>query len=602
MKTTDSGFLFKVIGGSDNVEAKTSPGGKDTAYALAALRPYFVICEEDQFYKVTNLPAQTVEQAEAGQVGYVPKHQVHPWSTREALDLSAQTFGGGLEIPAWDDRDSLRKFLDSGDMKLGPPAYRESLESALKREHARRPYPVLGSTIEKLRGTVDKRVFNVLLPAELQPDAKLVVEPDALNVADAREVIAQKIDRAMTRTTITFAFDATSDMELSAADMARQVERVVAELPQNIRDAMRIGFVFFRDETDEEKYVIVKPQNVAGAVGVLARAARPGYMIGGGDPPEPLLDAVYIAHHLYPWSEGNVQGGGRGRRFIVAVLGDDAKPLTTGRIHEGVPAGLAPAKIAADLAADGIQVLSVQIFPTTGANLVQVLTALSEATGGTFIGWGEGGDYDRSRQVATAVAERLAAVAADTFAQGKRDLAKLEFDSRGNARIPLAGLNGEKLDRLRAAGLRFTIDSGNDGVLTRQGFVLENKDSLEPVIQVDKRTLERLISLFASLGLTTIDVDAMKECVVQALAAIAGEDYDPKENIDVTVKKRLGIQFRTRLLDFNIEYLAGMNRDERLAIAKRIQTAGRELAQFLDVHLDELDRSPAVWMPVAQLP
>jgi len=29
MKTTESGFIFKVVGGSDKVEAKTKPGGKD---------------------------------------------------------------------------------------------------------------------------------------------------------------------------------------------------------------------------------------------------------------------------------------------------------------------------------------------------------------------------------------------------------------------------------------------------------------------------------------------------------------------------------------------------------------------------------------------
>jgi len=172
MKTTNSGFLFKVVCGSDNIEAKTAAGGKDTAYTLAPLRPYFVICEEDQFYKVTNRPAQTVEQAEAGQVAYVPKDQVHPWSTREALDFTAHTFGGGLEILAWNDRDGLLKYLDSGSLKLGPPVYREDLQSAPKRERARRPYPVLGSTVEKLRGAVDKQVFSVLLPAELRPDAK----------------------------------------------------------------------------------------------------------------------------------------------------------------------------------------------------------------------------------------------------------------------------------------------------------------------------------------------------------------------------------------------------------------------------------------------
>jgi len=60
MKTTESGFIYKVVGGSDRVEAKIKPGGKETAFVLELLAPYFVICEEDQLYKVTDLHADTV--------------------------------------------------------------------------------------------------------------------------------------------------------------------------------------------------------------------------------------------------------------------------------------------------------------------------------------------------------------------------------------------------------------------------------------------------------------------------------------------------------------------------------------------------------------
>jgi hypothetical protein len=97
-------------------------------------------------------------------------------------------------------------------------------------------------------------------------------------------------------------------------------------------------------------------------------------------------------------------------------------------------------------------------------------------------------------------------------------------------------------------------------------------------------------------------VQAMKESAARALAAIAGEGYDAKESIEVLIKKRLGIQFRTKLLDFNLEYLAGMNRSERLEMTKRIQNAGTVLSQFLEANLEALDKNPAVWMPVAKLP
>jgi hypothetical protein len=612
MKTTDSGFIFKVVGGSDKVEAVKEPGGKDVAFILDLLAPYFVICDDDQFYKITDLSAETVEQAEKGKVGYVLKEQVHPWPTREALNFSAVAFTGDRpEIMAWDDHDVLLKFLDSGNVKLGPPAYREDLQSTLKRERATRPYPVLSSKVEKLRGTVDKRVFDVLLPAALPPDAKVVVDMGAAKKPgdkapsnESKEVVAKKLDAAMTSATFAIAFDATGSMAPFAAQVAQDMKTAFESLPPEIQKACKIGFVFFRDETDDEKYVIIKPQPVADAVNALANAAKPEYMKGGGDPPEPVLDAVYIAHHLFPWAgEGGAsdQGGG-GRRIMIAVLSDDAKPTTLGKIHNGVPPGIEPAKIASDLAADSIPVISVQAGPNAGPYLVPVLSAIGEGSGGTFIEWGKGGDDDRRKRVTAALAAQLTSRAEKTYAEGKKDLTKLEFDYRGYATIPLAVLDGEKLNRLRAAGIKFNIDAGKGGVLIREGFVLENNDLLEPQIQIDKKTLERLINLFAALGVTGVDVNAMKESASQALAAIAGEDYDPKENIAVTIKKRLGIQFRTKLLEFNLEFLAGLNRDERLALTRRIQDASKTLSQFFDSHLEDLDKSPAVWMPVSQLP
>ena len=162
----------------------------------------------------------------------------------------------------------------------------------------------------------------------------------------------------MTNATFAIAFDATGSMAPFAAKVAQDIRTAFESLPQDVQKASSIGFVFFWDETDDEKHVIIKPQSVADATKALGNAAKPEYMKGGGDPPEPVLDAVYIAHHLFPWD-----AGAQGRRIVIAVLSDDAKPLTTGKIHDGVPPGLEPAKIAADLLADGIQVISVQAGP-----------------------------------------------------------------------------------------------------------------------------------------------------------------------------------------------------------------------------------------------
>lgn len=594
MMVTDSGFIFKVVGRSDMVEAKVDRDGKETAFTLESLAPYHVLCEEERFYWITDVLAQTVEQAMTGKTGYVAKSEVYVWPTREALRFASLPLGADRRnVLAWDDPDGARKFLASGDAKLAPPSYREDLQSALRRDTARRPYLVLAGKNEKLRGVVEKRVFNVLLPAN-SPDARVVIELEAPVAAeDAKTALLKRLDKALTTTTVAIAYDSTQDMERFAQKLALELRALPSSVPEELQNALRIGFVFFRDQGDDEKYLVIEPQNVASAASALMYAARPEYMIGGGDPPEPVLDAVYVAHHLFPWESA-------GRKVVVAVLGEDAKPTTLGKIHDSVPPGLSPSEVAADLAADGIPVISVQNFPKAGPNLVPVLSTLGEPTGGVFLGWtGDGGDP--SPQV-TALVERLVTSAKDTFLQGKKDLSILQIDDRGKARLPLAFFDGEKLDRLRSYGLKFRIDAGKGIALLKPGYLIENGELLDPVIQVDKKTLERLISLFAAVGVTGGGADAMRECAAQILAAAAGEDYDPNESIEATNRKRQAIQFRTRLLDFNIEDIAGMNRDERVAMARRIQDGSTILTQFLEAHADELSRSPTVWLPVSLLP
>jgi hypothetical protein len=596
MKTTDTGFIFKAVGGSDRVEAKETPGADKTAFVLELLAPYFVICEEDQFYKITDQQTDSVKQAETGKVGYVLKDQVHPWPTREALNFGNFAFTGDRpEIVAWDDKAVLGKFLESGNMKLAPPAFKENLESTLKRERSTRPYPVLSSEVQLLKGSVEKRVFDVLLPAALPPEAKVVVAPQA---GESATGVTQSLKKSMTSANFVIAFDATGSMANFAARVASDIRAAFEALPADIRNGCKIGIVFYRDEDDPEKFAIVKLKPASEAMKLLAEVANDKYMTGGGDAAEPVLDAVYIAHHLFPWADGGQQG----RRIMMAVLNDDAKPLTTGKIHDGVPPGIEPAKIASDLKTDGIPVITVQAGGAAGPNLKSVLLTIGEGSGGQFVEWGTGADEDRRNAVSGAVAAQLAGEAVKTKKEGDAVLSKVEFDYRGYPTIPLAVLDGEKLDRLRKSGVKFNIDPGKGGVLIREGFVLENVDLLEPQISIDKKTLDNLVQLFSVLGVSGVDANAMKESAGRALAAIAGEGYDPKESIELTIKKRLGIQFRTKLLDFNLEYIYGMNQPERLAMSKRIQGASKKLSQFFDAHLEELDKNPAVWMPVSQLP
>ena len=592
MKTTEFGFIYKVVGGSDKVEAKKAPGSKDTVFTLDLLAPYYVICEEDQFYKVTDLQAETAKEAETGKVGYVLKDQVHPWPTREALNFSLVAFNGERsEIVAWDNEDTLSKFLETGNHKVAPPAFKEDLASTLKRERATRPYPVLSSETKMMLKSREKRVYHVLLPAALPPEAKVVITPDK----PTQEAEKKALDTVMRSATFCIVFDSTASMGPFAKDVAADIKATFDALPADIAKNSTVGFVFYRDEMDEEKVVITNPMPVEAAMKALTEAAK--YMSGGGDPPEPVLDAVYVGHHFFKWNEG--QGGGR--RIMLVVLSDDAKVPTTGKIHDGVPPGLEAAKIAEDLLADGIKTIAVQAGPGDGGKLTHTLTTLAETTGGTFVEWGSGGD-ERRKKVTQAVANQLTAARKETDEEGRKTMAKVEFDYRGYPTIPLAVLDGEKLNRMRVSGVKFNIDPGKGGVLINEGYILENQDLLDPQISIDKKTLDGLIHLFQVLGAAGVDTQAMKESAASALSAIAGEGYDPKETIEVTIRKRLGINFRTKLLDFNLEFLAGMNQNERLAMTKRIQERATILSQFMEANLEQFNKAPAVWMPVSQLP
>ena len=553
---------FKVIGGSDTVEAKEAAGSSRRAFVLELLRPYTVICDEDQLYRVVDQQSDTSRTAK---VGYVLKNQVYPWPTREALNFTAVAFTGDRpEIVAWDDKPALERFLETGNLRLGPPTFKEDIASTLKRERATRPYPVLSSEIKPLRKVVDKRVFKVLLP--------VVVPPEFTQL----------------ETTFVIAFDATGSMSPFAAQFAKDMRTAFESLPPQIVDRCKIGFVFYRDETDDEKYVIINPQLVADAIRALGEAATPTYMIGGGDEPEPVLDAVYIAHHLYPWA---VSQKPPGRRIIIAVLGDDAKPTTLGKIHDGVPPGIDAKRIAADLLADGIPVVTVQAGPKAGPNLMPVLSTLSEGTGGTFIEWKSGSEDEHRIKVVSAIVAQL--------------MRKVEEDKKAFSdypTIPLGVLDGDKLRGLREAATRYGIDPGKGGVLVRESYVLENNDLLESAVSIDKATLESLVTLTSALAVTNGDVNAMKDSVERVLSTIAGDNYDPKETIAATIRKRLGIQFRTKLFEFNLEFLTGLTGDERLALTRRFRQVEITLQQFLDANLEALDKSSTIWMPVSQLP
>lgn len=588
MLINDSGFIKKVVSGSDKIFAyeKNDGSGKEL-YQLELLRPYFVICENDQSYKITDIAAETVAEATSGNVGYVLKHQTHMWPTREALTFSKIAFMEDRpEILAWGDETSLEKFMDSGNKKLHPPSFKEDLESTRKRERSTRPYPVLGSKVRKLRKVADKRVYNVLLPAALPPDAKLEISKE--DVKKAETVIKQA--------SVVVVFDATASMEKFALETAKSIIGAVNAMPKEIVDNSKMGFVFFRDKNDSENLVPISPIPMREAAKALEKVA--GLMSGGGDIPEPFLDAVYYAAKLYQWN-GEDGEQSDGRRILIGVLQGDAKPLTTGDLSTNVPTNLDSNSIVSVLLDESLPAIMVQAGPDFGEHLREVMTTVGKSSGGDFIEW-EGGSTQKT--IAAQLVKKLKTEASGSIKEGKEVLSKMEFDLRGYASIPLEVVNGELLDRLRRNGIDFNLDPGKGGVLVQQGFILENDDLLTPQIQVDKETLQRLVNLYSILGTTGVDADSFLTSAGEAIAAIAGESYDETDPISEIIKKKLGIEFRSELLNFNLEYLTSLVPAERLKFTKRIQDAGNILAQYLEANLEEFDSSPAVWMPVSALP
>lgn len=584
MMTTEAGFVYKVVAGSDKIHSFTDPSGSEEAFELELLQPYFAICEEGDYFKITDQQTDSVEQAEAGNVAYVLKEQVHAWTTREALSFSEIAFlEDRPEIVAWDDEGVLEQFMETGNKNLYPPAFQENLEATRMRERSTRPYPVLGSETMLLRKRAEKRVYNVLLPAAVTPESRIEIEEG--DVGKAQE--------ALTSATFTLVFDATASMESVARETAKSINRSLENFEPNVREKSSMGFVFFRDSGDEEKLVTIPPVPLSDAAGALEKAA--GLMTGGGDPAEPILDAVYYAANNYDWGQS-------GRKIIIAVLNDDAKPRTTGAIDdEGrVPADLDVVSISKDLYDQNIPVISVQAGSNAGPNLAPVLQALADETGGYFVRWGADGLNEA--EITEQLALRMSARAAAAVAKGEDALEKIQFQMNGFASIPLEVMDGEMLERLRSAGVDFNIDPGEGGVLIREGFVLENNDLLAPEIQIDKETLLDLINLYSVLATVGVDEEAMIQSISEAVAAIAGEDYDPSDSIETIIEKKLGIEFRSDLLNFDINYIPAMVPSERLAMTKRIQDAATKLSQYLEAYQAEFDEQVAVWMPISVLP
>lgn len=583
MARTSDGFIRKVVAGSDKITAQAEAGSGDTVFTLELMKPYYVICEDKDYLRVTDLAALSVAEAETGLTGYVRKDQIYEWPTAEGLAFSDLAFlGGRPEITAWDNRDTLLKYMETGDETTNPPSFRENIDSTLKREKSARPYPVLASGDGKILGRTDRRFFDVLLPAAIRKSDAVVLKDGDLAAAK----------QALTTATIVIAFDATGSMDSFAKAVAVSLSDAIDTLPQETLDALRIGFVFYRDAGDEVPLTAVPAVPLKEASDELAKAAVT--MSGGGDDAEPVLDAVQYAAQVYDWPADS------GKKIIVAVLNDDAKPATTGALDadKRIAVGVDAVGVARGLFEKGIPVISVQAGPKAGQQLAAVLGTLARETSGTFVPWDNGLD-------ATAMAKAFSQVLQDRMVKeidaGKK-VVDTVYDFKGAPAIPLEVIDGEKLERLREAGIAFNIAKGEDGILVQPGYMIETPDLLEPRFQISKDTLLELINLMSVLSVTGVDSESLHRSVAQSLAAIAGEEANPGETIAQTLQRQLGVKFKSGLLEFNLEYLDALTPAERTSFAKRLQDAAAGLDAFLNANLAAFDAGETVWMPVSTLP
>jgi hypothetical protein len=144
-------------------------------------------------------------------------------------------------------------------------------------------------------------------------------------------------------------------------------------------------------------------------------------------------------------------------------------------------------------------------------------------------------------------------------------------------------------------------DHDPEGVLVRRGFLPEDPDRLDPQIRIDKDTLHRLVNLFSAASAASINAKDLKVLAAEAIAAIAGERPDPTDDIASVIRKKLGIQFRTNLVNFNVEYLDATT-PERGAFQKRMKEAANRLSDFAAAKVEEFEKLGYIWMPVNLLP
>jgi len=570
----------KVIGCSDKLFATSNKDGGENIFKIGLLVPYFVVSDDGDYYIIT-------DKQKGGSTGFIAKKNVIDWNTREGLHFrpTISMMGERTDVKVWKDISVISKFAKSGDEKRFRPSYIEERRVSRALPKKMLPYPVVDSdSIPTIMGS-NKKIYKVYIPAYI-PETKIEVK-----------ATPEKVKEVLKGITFCVVFDSTGSMGPYGKLMADTIETLIksVNLPP---DKLNMGFIFFKDIEDPKPVNVIIPKQMEKAFMDLREEAASGKMNGGGDGPEPILDAMVLAATDFNWEGTDSQHSGE-KRVIIAVLNDDAKPQTVG-LTESIGKGQNLDEVISLLDSNYITVFSLQAGKNDGGLLVKTLSAFANATGGEFYPFGSEEDHQSRRNFSSKIKNLMETVVRETENEAESIGSATIPTDRGYSVLPLRAVNSEVLNRLRAAAIKYNIQEG--GFMVREGWMFEKEDLYQVQILVEKEMLEKLIRIFNYLGEVGTSGEILTKAVLENLQAILGEKLEKNSEIQEIIEKKLGIHFNTNLLAFDVDLLFAMTPKERLATGKRLKEAGGKIANFLEASTSEFNKNGQAWMEMSYLP
>lgn len=244
------------------------------------------------------------------------------------------------------------------------------------------------------------------------------------------------------RLDLVFCVDLTGSMGGLIASARAHVGRILDALQGQLGQALRVGFVGYRDHSDGPRLLEVTP--LTADVSKVRRAIAEAQVDGGGDTPEAVFAGLVKCLEL-KWAEGS---------YRVVILIGDAPPHAVGAPGDAYPVdptGLTVDDVANRLETEGLFVHALSLTPMDKV-MEQAFRRLSISTGGTY---SDATSPDAAMRVVETITQQF--------------LADLEFDG--------------KLLKLLQTGVEVPEPKSDDEVVPSRDEVLAKKLGV-PVPQV----------------------------------------------------------------------------------------------------------------------